>query len=59
MSADSFLDAIASLFRPGGGVKLTLLVRSPKHPDGCRDLVHSNDDLRAAIAALELKAVAR
>lgn len=44
------LAEIAGLFVPG--VKLTLLARSPSHPDGSRDMVVTSDDLIAAIVAL-------
>jgi hypothetical protein len=43
---------IAGLFKPEAGVKLTLLARTPSHPDGRRDLVISDDDLFAAADAL-------
>jgi hypothetical protein len=46
------LAEIATLFRSTAGVKLTLLARTPSHPDGSRDLVVSDDDLTAASDAL-------
>jgi hypothetical protein len=47
------LAEIAELFNPG--TKLTLLARQPSHPSGDRDLVQTNDDLDAAIAALRIR----
>lgn len=47
------LESLAKLLKPGA--KLTLLVRRPEAPDGSQDMVVTDDDLRAAIAALEIR----
>ncbi len=47
------MDAILKLFKPGA--KITVLVRSPAHPDGSRDFVLANDTIDAAISALALR----
>jgi len=44
------MDEIVALFKPG--VKITILVRTPSHPDGSRDLVMTNDLITEAIAAI-------
>ena len=48
-TASYHLDEIKSLFKPG--VKLTLLVRTPEHPD--RDFLLSDDDLSEVSAAVD------
>jgi hypothetical protein len=44
------LDAIKSLFKPGA--KVTLLVRTPSHRDGSRDLLMTDDIIDEAIGAM-------
>jgi len=44
---------IAALFKPG--VKLTLIARTPTHPDGSRDVVVTDDNVSSVIRALELR----
>jgi hypothetical protein len=51
--ASEHLEDIAGLFIPG--TKLTLLARQPLHPDGSHDFCLTDDDLRAVIAALEIR----
>lgn len=51
------MDEIARHFRPG--VKVTVIVRTPTHPDGSRDMVVTADELPAVIAALKIREVAR
>lgn len=46
----SHMDAIVALFKPG--VKITVLVRTPSHPDGSRDMVMTDDIIDEAVAAL-------
>lgn len=50
--ASVLLDRIQQLWNPG--MKVTLLVRSPDHPDGTRDFLLTDDTLDAVIAALEI-----
>jgi hypothetical protein len=47
------LDAILGLFKPG--VKVTLLVRSPKHANGTGDILLTDDALEDVIRAIEIK----
>lgn len=44
------MDAIVALFKPG--VKITVVVRTPSHPDGSRDLVMTDDIIDEAVAAM-------
>jgi hypothetical protein len=44
------MDAIVALFKPG--VKITVLVRTPSHPDGSRDLLMTSDTIGAIVKAL-------
>ena len=50
------LDEIERLFKPG--VKITLLVRTPSHPDGGRDFLMTNDRVGDAIAAIRRRILA-
>ena len=50
------LDEIERLFKPG--VKITLLVRTPSHPDGSRDFLMTNDRVGDAIAAIRRRILA-
>jgi hypothetical protein len=42
--------AIQTLFKPG--MKITLLIRAPDHPDGSRDLLMTDDLIDEAVAAM-------
>lgn len=53
-AASDHLDEIKVMFKPG--VKVTLLVRTPTHPD--RDFVMTDDDMAEAVAMLERRAKA-
>lgn len=44
------MDAIVALFKPG--VKITVVIRTPSHPDGSRDLVMTDDMINEVVAAL-------
>ena len=48
--------AIAAQFKPGA--KVTIVVRTPTHPDGSRDMVVTSDDIDAVIGALRTRAEA-
>jgi len=50
------MNEIAALFKPGK--KITVLVRTPKHPDGSRDVLITNDTIDDAIAALQTRKTA-
>jgi hypothetical protein len=50
--ASKHLDQIQQLWNPG--MKVTLLVRSPDHPDGSRDFMLTDDQIPDVIAALEI-----
>ncbi len=47
------MDKILQLFKPG--MKITVLIRNTGKPDGSQDLVLTNDELSAAITALEIR----
>ena len=44
------MDQILARFKPGA--KITVYVRQPDYPDGSRDLVTTNDDLKAVAESL-------
>lgn len=50
------MDKILGYFKPGR--KITVLVRSPEHPDGSQDFVLTNDTLDETIAALTIRKTA-
>jgi hypothetical protein len=52
--ASYHLEQIAKLFNPG--MKLTLVVRNPEHPDGTQDTLLTDDTVPEVIAALKLLA---
>lgn len=51
--ANQALERLAGLALPGA--KLTLLVRRPEALDGSQDIVITDDDLEAVIAALRIR----
>lgn len=50
------MEAIVACFKPG--VKITVLVRTPSHPDGARDFLMTDDDLGEALKAIEIRRAA-
>lgn len=49
---NGLLNEIGSL--PAPGTKLTLVARTPTHPDGSRDIVFTDDDLDQVVEAIRI-----